>query len=928
MPYIVATETVLSDGALNNVDVSIPAGHQANDVCILFVSQDGGGTTISTPTGFTQIGTQAVVQAQRTTAFYRVLTSSSEPDVNMTGATEEWCITAVLVRGANTTSPINVSTRTDSANSTSNFLTAGSVTTTSDGCLVLVGFGFDGAGKLAVQDPASCVTISKLSNIAAVCQTVHYFNQLTAGATPTLTVLSELASEGGNAVVVAIADATPSTPKLSPMVVQAYTWLKRYGGITTATTSTPAFIRHDAVTWQVLTGNIVPTTLDGIGIIDIATFAEVAFQPTLDSTWGSMTGLSFTGSASDNTGRWVGRTHAFTSTSFVGKVVSIEFQASVVTTTSFGEKGMAIYFQDGSGNWAAFTLSRRQLLVAGVTYVAFIDVENATPLGSGGTMNWADVVRVAYLSHKRTTATTANIMRVKNLLLHDKVVMVDGCAESPCGPAFLERLLGGLSPDNSGHGPYLQATVQGKGQALARVGTQYGNGTRKTFTDLSATSHELPLRANSSITRRFWQVQDDTLEYRVYASAGDTFKANACVIATDTRQRFVVDPSTSTSATYDFAGASIIGYDITNAVITINGATLKDCTALLNGGGLDGCTLNNSPVTTNDPGNIGGCTFVSGGTGHAVIITAPGTYTFYGNTFSGYGASGSTDAAIYNNSGGAVTLNILATDTAPTVRNGAGASTTIATPPITITANVLAGSRVQLYNVTDDTEIDNTVEAGTSYSFTVTTQAAPGDTIRLRVTRKGYLAFETSGVFSTSGLGFVTSQVVDEVYNDFGIDGATVTKFSADYVNARIDIASGTTFTAGEFYAWWNNNLTTASGIANWVGAVTAIDTGNIRINDGVADLLFDNLTTTNVRQTDTGRIFRSDGDYPALSATAGGGGVQLNWAVPVATIAIGSGVLPSDVIAIRNAVRTDLTVVNDNVKKASLLIPATTDIS
>lgn len=927
MPYIVTTETVLSDGAVNNVDVSIPAGHQANDVCVLFVSQDGGGTVISTPSGFTQIGTQAAVQGQRTTAFYRVLTSSAEADVNMTGATDDWCVTAVLVRGADTTTPINVSTRTNSANSTSNFLTAGSVTTTSDNCLVLVGFGFDGAGKLAVQDPASCVTIAKLSNVAQCCQTVHYFNQLTAGATPTLTVLSEQASEGGNAVVVAIADATPSTPKLSPMVAQSYTWLKRYGGITTAASTVAAFIRHDSVTWQTLVGNIVPTTLDGIGIIDITTFAEVAFQPTLDSTWGSMTGLSFTGSALDNTGRWVGRTHTFTSTDFTGKVVSLAFQRSTVATTSFGEKGMAIYFQDGSGNWAAFTLSRRQLLVAGVTYVAFIDVENATPLGSGGTMDWSDVVRVAYLSHKRTTATTANIMRVKNLLLHDKVVMVDGCAESPCGPAFLQTILGGLDPSGTGHGPYLQATVQGKGQALARVGTQYGNGTRKTFTDLSATSHELPLRANASITRRFWQVQDDTLEYRVYASAGDTFKANACVVATDTRQRFVVDPSTSTSATYDFAGASIIGYDITNAVITMNGATLKDCTALLNGGGLDGCTLNNSPVTTNDPGNIEGCAFISGGTGHAVTITAPGTYTFSGNTFSGYGAGGSTDAAIYNNSGGAVTLNILATDTTPTVRNGAGASTTIATPPITITANVLAGSRVQLYNVTAAAEIDNDTEAGTSYSFTVTTEATPGDTIRLRVTRKGYLAFEASGTFSAAGIGFVTSQVVDDVYDDFGVDGATVTKFSADYSNSRIDIASGTTFTAGEFYAWWNNNLTTSSGVANWVGSVTAIDTGNVRINDGVVDLLFDNLTTTNVRQTDTGRIFRVDGDYPALSTTTGGGGVQLNWAVPVATIAVGSGVTPTDKTDIRDLIRDDLAIINGNVQNASLLVPATDDL-
>ncbi|WP_371077832.1 hypothetical protein, partial [Salmonella enterica] len=47
----------------------------------------------------------------------------------------------------------------------------------------------------------------------------------------------------------------------------------------------------------------------------------------------------------------------------------------------------------------------------------------------------------------------------------------------------------------------------------------------------------------------------------------------------------------------------------------------------------------------------------SASTGHAIEITTPGTYSFSGNVFSGYGATGSTSAAIYNNSGGAVTLN-------------------------------------------------------------------------------------------------------------------------------------------------------------------------------------------------------------------------------------------------------------------------------
>ena len=69
-------------------------------------------------------------------------------------------------------------------------------------------------------------------------------------------------------------------------------------------------------------------------------------------------------------------------------------------------------------------------------------------------------------------------------------------------------------------------------------------------------------------------------------------------------------------------------------------------------------------------------TFLSDGTGHAIYITATGTYTFTEFTYSGFGADDTTNAAVYNNSGGAVTINVSGGDT-PTVRNGTSASTTI-----------------------------------------------------------------------------------------------------------------------------------------------------------------------------------------------------------------------------------------------------------
>ncbi|MHA1859141.1 MAG: hypothetical protein ACTSUU_06820 [Candidatus Thorarchaeota archaeon] len=64
-------------------------------------------------------------------------------------------------------------------------------------------------------------------------------------------------------------------------------------------------------------------------------------------------------------------------------------------------------------------------------------------------------------------------------------------------------------------------------------------------------------------------------------------------------------------------------------------------------------------------------------TSHAIYITATGTHVLDNITYSGYGADATTTAAVYNNSGGAVTLNITGGGDAPTVLNGASASTSI-----------------------------------------------------------------------------------------------------------------------------------------------------------------------------------------------------------------------------------------------------------
>ena len=83
-------------------------------------------------------------------------------------------------------------------------------------------------------------------------------------------------------------------------------------------------------------------------------------------------------------------------------------------------------------------------------------------------------------------------------------------------------------------------------------------------------------------------------------------------------------------------------------------------------------------MTTDDLSDIIACDFEFSD-GHAVELATPLTITQSSdsNTFSGYGAIGTNDAAIFNDQGGAVTINVLNGGDTPTYRNGTSASTTV-----------------------------------------------------------------------------------------------------------------------------------------------------------------------------------------------------------------------------------------------------------
>jgi len=297
-------------------------------------------------------------------------------------------------------------------------------------------------------------------------------------------------------------------------------------------------------------------------------------------------------------------------------------------------------------------------------------------------------------------------------------------------------------------------------------------------------------------------------------------------------------------------------------------------------------------------------------------FTTAGTYTIDG---------GSLDE-ITNSSGGAVNLNL---NNGASVTTNTGPNITLASPVDIIAPNILTGSRVQLYNVTKDAELDNSVASG-SYSLTVNLADASiddGDTVRLRATyQSGVTAkaeLETSGVISASGLSFVNTQVDNDVYNAYGVDGSTITEFSFDSGNIEVDINDSDNTTEIQRLACWEAYFeTTEQGIRDFFGCIDWESLNSVQIVTSMCDLTLDNTKASPLLMTG-GRLYRSDG-ATVISSTSNS--IQIDYE----PVYIGNA---DDITDIKATIDTNLDVVlstrasQTSVDNLPSSVPSVTDI-
>jgi len=193
--------------------------------------------------------------------------------------------------------------------------------------------------------------------------------------------------------------------------------------------------------------------------------------------------------------------------------------------------------------------------------------------------------------------------------------------------------------------------------------------------------------------------------------------------------------------------------------------------------------------------------------------------------------------------------------------------------------NLIDGTRVQIWNVTDSVEIDNSIVAGgNGYAFTLNYSA--DKTLRVRACyQAGAIAkmpLVLSGLLTSAGATFLDSQVDDVEYNLYGVDGMTVDKIAspasgeiqADFANIQIDVGDPNgLFDSRKGVSWWRYITQTQQGIAVYdpSALVYKPDIRNILIN---GSLQLENVSASPVKIT-AGIWQRADG-LDVIASTSG----------------------------------------------------------
>jgi len=410
----------------------------------------------------------------------------------------------------------------------------------------------------------------------------------------------------------------------------------------------------------------------------------------------------------------------------------------------------------------AATNSLRQLQ-PGSSYVQSISEREV------GTFNAASVKHILYIvrgTNARATRPGSNPLNAGDPYVISRAEIYGGIANYPLTLDDAVNKMIFISADLSSIPSDIQFVLNGS--------LQIGDGAKATYFIDSEKSIAFPPLANG--TTKLYTYRE-TIGFDVNAASGDIVQLKNSQIGASAP--FRVSYTLPISGQFNFDGNT---YVLGNVVLDSD--IIYDRQLFVGG---DGITDNNAEIINStfiigsDSGpevgiiqwnsltDISDSTFEIGTeviSGHAISIDTSGSYTFDGLYFNNFGVNESSTAAVYNKSGGLVTINIAGGGDTPTYRNSVGSTTTIVAGATVTLTGLIAGSEVRAYLGTDPstaTQIDGEESSGTSFSFSQSYSGSDGFIV---IHALGYVTQRISITYTSTDATIPIQQIEDRVYTN------------------------------------------------------------------------------------------------------------------------------------------------------------------
>lgn len=795
MAYFVDYTVQQSTAGATSVNVTLPA-HQTNDILVVFWTQDA--TTTASMTNWTQIGTTQQPTGHSAAMFWKRAASAAETGTLSLGAADAHVIRSFCIRDVDTTTAVDASI-TNLSNTAASQFNSEVITTTTTDCFILYCHSLEGIAVATHSDPGvhfihSSDSLGTNATTSAASGSAWYIQRDT-GNVPTPGWRCSLSGTRANFTV---AFRNKSGGRIPPYIDDVSTPIALVAGHHFSTLNGISF------PGTITLNNIGPGGTGKAATTDaaaaVADFGINPYSSALSSTPATTASTSVAGFEVA-----LNPTVDLTNRFFVGYAIASTPRQATFDHGSVSEGGTYMVFASGATantNYRSYQVLARDAATNTVGRGIFSVNPNqtTTAFGTNGTYSSSATTKLLFLSNNPTATIT---LYTSDWCAVEKLVIAGGDANFPVDSD------GVFDIGSSFRIPVID--LRGSSGLLSFVPLQIGGSDAVNF-QIDGGSLQFPRIYNTTTKEINFHAADNTTGISYAGKSGDTVKHTNSVVTSESPYYWEINTAATNAATWDFTGLTIVGANVTlRNVTTFDKMTFSECLTIAT----SGCTITNgtfsktvaSSLTMSSTTSItnssfdtstiaagaglttvtlatkttGGALPISNSTftgtsssGHAIIITEAGTYSFSGVTFTGYGGtpgdnntsnSGSTSAAVYNNSGGAVIIQVSG-GTQPSVRNGAGATTDVQASADVVIDGLVAGSEVRAYTGTDPAtavEIAGTENStGTSYTFT---QSAAGVQGYIHIFHLEYQPIFRSLTYSGSNQTITVQQIKDRQFD-------------------------------------------------------------------------------------------------------------------------------------------------------------------